>query len=350
MVATNAFGMGIDKADVRFIVHLDIPDSIESYFQEAGRAGRDGQKAYAALLYNEKDLDRMEETLESSYPSRQQIANVYRALCNYYQLPLGSGEGTEFDFDMQAICDTYHMQVIDFYNALRFLEREGLIMMPELDSTRSTLFIPVSREETYRFQVEQHRYGDLLTVLLRMYGGVFTEPVPISERDIARHTFIEEQQVVKMLLHMDALKVVNYHPRHTKPWIVFTSSRIDAKDLYLNNIDYTALRQRAHDRMEAMQRYVLSSDKCRSQQLVAYFGEEGVTPCGQCDVCIHTGAEHHETTIEKRIIELLSQQPMRFEELQKALSTLNEEELRTALQDLVDRRQVSTNQHVQFFV
>ena len=352
MVATNAFGMGIDKSDVRFIVHLDIPDSMEAYFQEAGRAGRDGQKAYAVLLYDNGDLDRLEKGFESSYPPSQQIANVYRALCNYYQLPIGSGEGCEFDFDIQTICNTYHLDLTEFYNILRLLEREGLLLVPELDDTRSTLYATISRKELYRFQVEQQRYGDLMTTILRMYGGIFTAPVPISERDIARRTFMDEQQIENMLRHMKALGVVDYHPRHTKPWIVFTTPRIDAKDLYLANIDYPQLQRNARERMEAMRRYTLSEDGCRSQQLAAYFGEVVETPCGICDHCI---TQSHATTtgtpLRQRILDALKERPMRADELQATLQLLDETELREQLRQLVDERKVSIDQQrLQFFV
>ena len=350
MVATNAFGMGIDKPDVRFIVHLDIPDSIEAYFQEAGRAGRDGQKAYAVLLYDDSDLERLEKGFESSYPPPQQIANVYRALCNYFQLPIGSGEGCEFDFDLQAICNTYHFDLTEFYNILRLLEREGLLLIPELDDTRSTLCATVTRKELYRFQVEQHRYGDLMTTILRMYGGIFTAPVPISERDIARRTFMEEKRVENMLRHMKALGVVDYYPRHTKPWIVFTAPRIDAKDLYLNNIDYPQLQRNARERMEAMRRYTLSENGCRSQQLVAYFGEQAATPCGICDHCITQARAAAGKTLRQRILDALQERPLRADELQATLHLLDETELREQLRLLVDERKVSIDQQLQFFV
>ncbi len=350
MVATNAFGMGIDKGDVRFIVHLDIPDSMEAYFQEAGRAGRDGSKAYAVLLYEDADLEHLETSFSVSYPTLQQIGNAYRALCNYYQMPLGTGEGCEFDFDIEAICNTYNFNVVEFYNAVHFLEREGLLSIPELDDTRSTLYVLLNRQDLYRFQVEQGRYGDMMAALLRMYGGLSTEPRPISERDIARRIFIEQEEVVRMLQHMDALKVVSYHPRRVKPYIVFTSPRVDATDLYLGKIDYAQLQRRARDRMEAMMRYVQADGGCRSQMLVGYFGEQQATPCGFCDLCIEQNKRSAENTLRQRILETLKEKPMRADELIQRLGLLDEKEFRTQLRQLVDERKVSVDESLQFFV
>ena len=347
MVATNAFGMGIDKADVRFIVHLDIPDTMEAYFQEAGRAGRDGEKAYAVLLYDDGDMVKLDQSFEISYPPQQQIANMYRALCNYYQIPVGSGEGCSFDFDIEAVCNTYKLNVLEFYSALRLLEREGLIRLSEPDDSRSTLFVCVGRQDMYRFQVENRRYGDLMTVVLRMYGGLFTAPVRISEREIARKIFIEEEQIEKMLLQVDAMKIVEYSPRHKRPWIEFTSSRVDAKDLYLNKIDYPQLQLRAKERMEAMKRYVTAEEGCRSVALVGYFGEEGALPCGVCDHCLKGKKE---APLRQKILEALREKPMRSDELQQVLQVVDEKAFLGELQALVEEHKVSIDERFQFVV
>lgn len=350
MVATNAFGMGIDKPDVRFVVHLDIPTSVEAYFQEAGRAGRDGNKAFAVMLYDDSDLGLLQHAFDTSFPSRQQIGNVYRAICNYYQLPIGSGCDCQFDFDLEALCNTYHFNVTEFYSATRFLEREGLLSIPEKQESQSQIFVPISKEDLYRFQVEQRRYGELLSLLLRMYGGIFSEFEPISERAIARRIYMEEDMVTKMLLHMDALKVIVYKPKTTKPQIVFTSPRIDVKNIYLSDENYKNLKQSAAERMEAIRKYVLMDEGCRGQFLLDYFGEKQAELCGSCDLCLSVHSKEKPVDSKEKILELLKMRPMRADELLARIGDIDEASVRNILREMVDEGKVSINQLLQFFV
>ena len=350
MVATNAFGMGIDKPDVRFVVHLDIPTSVEAYFQEAGRAGRDGNKAFAVMLYDDSDLGLLQHAFDTSFPSRQQIGNVYRAICNYYQLPIGSGCDCQFDFDLEALCNTYHFNVTEFYSATRFLEREGLLSIPEKQESQSQIFVPISKEDLYRFQVEQRRYGELLSLMLRMYGGIFSEFEPISERAIARRIYMEEDIVTKMLLHMDALKVIVYKPKTTKPQIVFTSPRIDVKNIYLSDENYKNLKQRAAERMEAIRNYVLMDEGCRGQFLLDYFGEKQAELCGSCDLCLSVHSKEKPVDSKEKILELLKMRPMRADELLARIGDIDEASVRNILREMVDEGKVSINQLLQFFV
>ena len=286
MVATNAFGMGIDKADVRLVIHLDVPDSLEAYFQEAGRAGRDGRPATALLLWSTSDASRLDREVEVQYPPLKYIRNVYRALCNYYKLPMGSGADSRFDFDMEAVCRNYSFAVREFYSACRFLEREGLVTIPERDEACSTLYVPAQRDELYRFQVEHLRLGNMMQSLMRLYPGLLTTAVPINERKIASRCGLDVAEVVSQLKELQALKVVDYNPKPLMQQIVFPTARIDEREICLAEQMYDELKQTAYQRLAAVKAYLADDSRCRSRQLLAYFGEtQGVADCGRCDVC-----------------------------------------------------------------
>lgn len=350
MVATNAFGMGIDKHDVRYVIHLDIPDSIEAYFQEAGRAGRDGEKAYAVLLYNQGDLDTLERNFESRYPTRKQIANTYRAICNYYQLPIGSGCDRSFDFDLESICTIYHFNVLDFFNATRFLEREGLISLPDHEDSESQIYIPLDRDEFYRVQVSQPRYSNLMTVLTRMYGGIFTEYVPISEKKIARQLYLDEKSITNMLHHLDALNAISYKAKKSKPQIYITANCIKAEDLYLKDENYKEIKDSAQERKEAMFNYVNAPNGCRSQMLLGYFGEKESSTCQMCDLCLTHKQREDTPSLREKIIEIISATPLRADEIVEKIGNVSETETLDVLRQLVDERVVFINQALQFFV
>ncbi len=312
MVATNAFGMGIDRGDVRLVVHLDVPSSIEAYYQEAGRAGRDGQKAYAVLLYDDNDLDSMDRSVELEYPTPTMIKNVYRAVCNFYQIPVGAGCDEQFDFDLESFCRTYGFNPVLAYNAFRFLERVGLASLPERNNLYSRLFIPMGKDDVYRFQVENRKLGDILTGLLRMYGGLFTDFTDIDEVQVARRLKVGENVVHKALVQMDKMDVVAYRPKATKPQVLFLSARVDVDALHFNDEEYRYMKALAQQRVAAMKRMVMSDDRCRSVQMMQYFCESQALPCGVCDVCRKEktkGASVVEPSLREALLDLLERYP-----------------------------------------
>ena len=346
MVATNAFGMGIDKPDVRFIIHYDLPESPEAYFQEAGRAGRDGRKAYAVLLYQQSDINRLRESLETDFPAPNYIRNVYRAICNYYQIPVGSGQDCQYDFDLEKVCNSYGLNAYMVFRSLTFLEREGLICLPDHNELQSRLYITIGKEELYRFQLAHRDIGDMLTAILRLYGGLFTDFTPISESVIAQRCGKTETQVYNMLKELNRLQIAEYRPKTIKPQIIFTSPRIDIKDIYVSDRNYKDLKNAAEKRREAMIAYAENDGECRSRQLLRYFGETQSCDCGVCDVCI-AKKKTSRTRLDDEIIDILAASPLTIKQLSERLPKIAKDELISTVRRLLDRGVLQTNQDLQ---
>lgn len=343
MVATNAFGMGIDKPDVRFVIHYDLPESPEAYFQEAGRAGRDERQAYAVQLYQRSDVERLHSSLERDFPPLNYIRNVYRAVCNFYQIPVGSGQDSRFDFEMEKICAAYSFDVYTFFSAMRFIEREGLVALPEHSELQSRLFITVGKEELYRFQVSNREIGDMLTSLLRIYGGIFTDYTPISENAIGQRCGKTETQVANMLKELSRLQMAEYIPKTLKPQIIFSSPRIDIKDLYVSDRNYKDLKHSEANRREAIIRYATNNSECRSRQLLRYFGEEQQSGCGICDVCL-ARKRQESLPLEEMIKQALASGPQTIKQLADRLPNIDKEKLTTTVRSLLNRRVLTTDQ------
>ena len=336
MVATNAFGMGIDKGDVRFVIHADCPESLEAYYQETGRAGRDGKEAAAILVCSPNERERLEQMVEAEYPPIRYIRNVYRALCNYYKIPVGSGADSRFDFDLEELCRTYNMSVRECYSACRYIEHAGLIALPDRTDAFSTLFIPVGRDELYRFEVNHMRLGGLVQTLLRMYPGIAMAPVPIDERKIAQRYNTDTADVSAMLRQLHEMHVAEYHRRSKNPQIIFTSARIDERSLSLGEQDYDSLKRAARDRMEAMAEYIGDDKSCRMRRMLAYFGQkEGVEDCGVCDVCRRKYGAPDD--FKGRVRSLLAGRRLSVQELLVMLAPDDDDTLTDQLRDMMER-------------
>ena len=286
IVATNAFGMGIDKPDVRFVVHLDLPDSIEAYFQEAGRGGRDGKKAYAVMLTEKADEIDALHNIELAFPELDFIRNLYQALGNYFNLATGSGRDQSFDFDLNEFSNNYKMKPISVFNALKVLEREGYIGLSDAMDNPSKLHILARQDDLYRYQVE-HKDGDImLKAILRSYGGIFNDFIIISETEIVRRSGQDLALVKKLLTRMDNEGLLAYIPQKTLPQIIYIRERLAPANLHFTAENYYNRKADAETRLNAVISYVNGKTLCRSQSLLSYFGDESPSRCGICDVCI----------------------------------------------------------------
>lgn len=285
IVATNAFGMGIDKPDVRFVVHIDLPDSPEAYFQEAGRAGRDQKLAYAVLLFNESDKLRMEQRLDANFPPPDEIKRIYQALGSFLNIAYGAGKGEVYDFNLMDFCATYKLNMVVAYNSLKILEQEGYIeLTDELDNPSRIMFL-VNKQELYKYQVAHAEMDKFIKILLRMLPGVFSQYVRIDEQFISKTAGLPIDKVYENLKVLSRQKILNYIPKKRTPLIVFLAERLDDKNLRIEPERYQMLRKRYLNRINAMLSYAQSQAKCRSQFLSEYFGETDSFRCGKCDVC-----------------------------------------------------------------
>jgi len=313
MVATNAFGMGIDKADVRFVIHMDLPDSLEAYFQEAGRAGRDGRKAWSILLYNDADRNKLQQRARINFPEIAEIKRVYEALGNFFQIPVGGAKNMAFDFNLSEFVARYHFNVMIAYNSLKILEREGYIELTEDVHNPSRIHFTVSRDQLYKFQISNEKFDAFIKLLLRSYTGLFTEFVPVFEERLARTAKVPEEVIVTYLQRLNNLHIIRYIPRKQTPMIIFTEERLDTKNLLISREHYSLRKEIYLKKQEKVWEYVTNRTLCRSRYLLDYFGEKNTLNCGICDIC----KEMHDTTpsreefdeIHRRIREILTLNP-----------------------------------------
>ncbi len=286
MVCTNAFGMGIDKPDVRVVVHMDSPDSLEAYFQEAGRGGRDGKKAYAVLLWSNHDAEKLKRSLDSSFPEPEVIKRIYEALGNFFQIAVGSGMGLSCDFNIGAFCKAYQFNIITVFSSLKILERAGFLEFSEDVEMVSRVMVIAGRDELYRVQVANQDLDMFIKVMLRSYTGLFTEYVNIDEEQLAKRCNTTRQTVYEWLVRMGKLRIIRYIPQKKTPLVYWTLDREDIKYLVLPKAAYLDRKLDYSQRINHVIDYGSSVSVCRSKLLLDYFGETNSSNCGVCDVCL----------------------------------------------------------------
>ena len=300
IVATNAFGMGIDKPDVRIVVHIDCPDSIEAYFQEAGRAGRDGEKSYAVLLYNGNDHRKLVRRISDTFPEKQYIRQVYDHLAYYYQVATGSGFQATFEFNIDDFCQKFRHFPIQVHSALQILHRAGYLEYIDEQESRARVMFCLSRDQLYRLQQVEPDEERLITSLLRNYGGLFVDYCFIDEALIANDTGLTKPQVYMTLKTLASKRILNFIPEKHTPYVRYTQRREDSEFLSFPPSVYDDLKKRYEQRIHAMLDYVQTTNVCRSRQLLRYFGEKNSHDCGQCDVCL---AYNKTLTNKKKVAE-----------------------------------------------
>jgi ATP-dependent DNA helicase RecQ len=339
MVATNAFGMGIDKPDVRFVIHADLPDSPESYFQEAGRAGRDGKRAFAVLLFSPDDRLTAEQRFRSNFPDLETIKKVYSALGNFLGVPIGSGKGAVYDFSISDFGSAFKIDLHAAFSSLKILEREGYIELTEEINSPSRLKFVSGRDDLYKFQIANASFDAFIKLILRSYTGVFNEYTVIDENSLARKASVDLDVVMHYLVKLSQLGIIKYVKQKRTPMVVYIEERLDEKSLYISKENYKLRKERYWERTEAMLLYASSLETCRSQQLLKYFGESESEACGVCDACKRKREKELQQEeidlIREEVKGILALEPVRPDDLLNRLA-FNREKVIQVIQWMLD--------------
>jgi len=344
MVATNAFGMGIDKPDVKLVVHLELPSTIEAYFQEAGRAGRDGKQAYAFLLANKGDVKKQKDLLNLRYPSILEIKLVYQNLANYFQIAENELPEQAISFNMIKFTERYKMNSLKVYNILKYLEKEEHIKLSEAIHSPSKLKIKVSNSELYKFQIANKYYDRFLKLLLRSYSNLFYNYVKINEQEIATKFNVTNEEVVRLLKKLEQLEILKYVPKNNNSQITYLKERKDTEKLYLAEKKWGERKEYEEEKLDKITNYIIEKGSCRSKLLLHYFGEQESEKCGKCDFCINQkrqkikDSEYKEIT--NKLEEFLKEEELTIEEICVLMPNHHEQQLISIIQYLFENDRI----------
>lgn len=322
IVATNAFGMGIDKPDVRIVAHVDIPNSLEEYFQEAGRAGRDGNRSYAVMLVKDTDKVVLKRHITEAFPEKEYIRKVYERVGNFLEVAVGEGYGQMLDFNFNLFCKTFELPILPTHNALRILTQADYIQFVEEIETQSRVMILANKDELYNLPTTTPRADEVLQAILRSYTGLFADYVFINEDVLAFRYNLNSETIYKSLLELTRMHILHYVPRKRTPYIIYTTSREEPQHVLIPKTIYEDLRQRMEQRIEAVINYGFNSNICREKFLVEYFGEQNAQPCGHCDTCIdkHKRQNFTPADVQEGILYMAQVKPRTLREFINTLS------------------------------